>query len=398
MYLRRPTTTQIIGVVVVILVLIKLGTFSNILAVSGGIVQYQGARAGLSSLKEPTAVWSEPWEKVTAATYSELRASSSEPTCELPPRFDNFDESTFAGKFGCDTIDELMHEKKLVGNGLWREVFRARHEDQFYVVKRVKQAKRRTERALRRHRNEALISTELAAEDNIVRYYGICKDTVINEYCEKSLDKILYNPKVAYTFMDAMDWVVGVSRAIAALHLKMKHTRIIHADLQPRQILVCDDVVRVGDFNRARVMHRDAQGAFCSFLIPKSQGRWRAPEEFDNTSELTERLDVYSVGLIIYAIFHRQMPFANFDTKTVGRMWKKGKAKIDLDPTLHHGIRSLIEDCTRIDPLARPNAGHVLERAEALREQIADTCPDERWNKNECDGGPLKLEDPTRHG
>lgn len=70
------------------------------------------------------------------------------------------------------------------------------------------------------------------------------------------------------------------ARGIQALH-EMPGGPVVHADLQPRQLLLDENgVVKVNDLNRCRFMARDASGEPCPFYISKGNGVWRSPEEY----------------------------------------------------------------------------------------------------------------------
>lgn len=69
------------------------------------------------------------------------------------------------------------------------------------------------------------------------------------------------------------------ARGLQALH-EVDGGPIVHADLQPRQLLVdVNGVVKINDLNRCRFMSRDEHGNTCPFKIDKGNGAWRAPEE-----------------------------------------------------------------------------------------------------------------------
>lgn len=73
---------------------------------------------------------------------------------------------------------------------------------------------------------------------------------------------------------------LGAARGLQAMH-EMPGGPVVHADLQPRQLLMdAKGVVKINDLNRCRFMGRDAAGEPCPFKISKGNGVWRAPEEY----------------------------------------------------------------------------------------------------------------------
>ncbi|CAN0308039.1 unnamed protein product, partial [Scytosiphon promiscuus] len=107
---------------------------------------------------------------------------------------------------------------------------------------------------------------------------------------------------------------------------------VVHADLQPRQLLLDDQgVVKVNDLNRCRFMAKDEDGEPCPFRISKGNGVWRSPEEYAG-EDLTEKLDIYSLGNIFWAMLGRQAPFVR-DDYYKGKVLDGERPKVD--PSWH---------------------------------------------------------------
>lgn len=79
---------------------------------------------------------------------------------------------------------------------------------------------------------------------------------------------------------EAIRMALQAARGLQAMH-EMPGGPVVHADLQPRQLLMDEKgVVKINDLNRCRFMGRDAAGEPCPFKISKGNGVWRAPEEY----------------------------------------------------------------------------------------------------------------------
>lgn len=73
---------------------------------------------------------------------------------------------------------------------------------------------------------------------------------------------------------------LDAARGLEALH-EAPGGPIIHADLQPKQLLLNDEwVVKINDLNRCRFMDRDTVGRPCPVTIKRANGVWRSPEEY----------------------------------------------------------------------------------------------------------------------
>jgi serine/threonine protein kinase len=99
-------------------------------------------------------------------------------------------------------------------------------------------------------------------------------------------------------------------QAVTAVNY-LHHQQILHRDIKSLNFMVGEQqVLKLGDFGLAKV--KDV----CSTLSTvksksKSIGtvRWRAPETFDDEPKWTEKADIFSLGMTLYEILTRKLPF-----------------------------------------------------------------------------------------
>lgn len=127
---------------------------------------------------------------------------------------------------------------------------------------------------------------------------GKCDSDLITEYFPVYLESVILGTKPdseSYKSSESSQKAVGLpelstrrilemaldaARGLQAMH-EVDGGPIVHADLQPRQLLLDGNgVVKINDLNRCRFMGRDEEGNPCPFRIAKGNGVWRAPEEF----------------------------------------------------------------------------------------------------------------------
>lgn len=106
------------------------------------------------------------------------------------------------------------------------------------------------------------------------------------EYFPVFMDELILPDSSDETLPDELpmhrviEMALDAARGLQALH-EAPGGPIVHADLQPRQLLLDENgVVKVNDLNRCRFMGRDAEGNYCPFRISKGNGVWRSPEEY----------------------------------------------------------------------------------------------------------------------
>lgn len=110
---------------------------------------------------------------------------------------------------------------------------------------------------------------------------GLCGPDLVTEYFPNFMDKLLFESSATpIPVHRVLEMALDAARGLQALH-EAPGGPIVHADLQPRQLLLDNDgVVKINDLNRCRFMGRDQEGNSCPFTISKSNGVWRSPEEY----------------------------------------------------------------------------------------------------------------------
>lgn len=125
---------------------------------------------------------------------------------------------------------------------------------------------------------------------------------IVSEYApDGSLDGWLRNKK-DLSLSESINLTVGILSGLEHLHSQ----RIIHRDLKPANILLNKGVPRLADFGLARVM-KSSQNSGSVAGTPA----YMAPEAFDGKRFVQS--DIWSVGVILYQLVSKQMPFPQTD-------------------------------------------------------------------------------------
>ena len=149
--------------------------------------------------------------------------------------------------------------------------------------------------------------------------------------------------------------LVEVCRALSYVHSR----KLIHYDIKPGNVLVNDEgQVKVLDFGLAAVKS----------IGP---GEWRggtpgymAPELSDPEALVDHRSDLYSLGIMAYQLFCRQLPFRSTSVSELFRMHRFQSIGFDENnwKTIPSWLRSIIERLCAKHPADRyPTANKVIE-------------------------------------
>jgi len=265
----------------------------------------------------------------------------------------------------------MLHETDMshldhAGRGGFRDVWALQGWDGTKIaVKTLTNRKDFTWREYDRHRRDAVAMSLLTSSKHVPNIYGFCTNSGLFDYTPNgSMEDHIFKTHQTWTEQEKLRFSWQAAAALADVHnigSKRGSASISHTYVSVDQFLWLDGMYKLNDFNRARFIRWDAvQNKPCSFYIPKNPGRNRSPEEY-NYENLTEKIDVYSLGNVLYIILKKGRVFQSKSTDAVMKLVKEGKrsplSKYQLPEDL--AIVEAIKMCSVQDPGDRSSAGNV---------------------------------------
>mmetsp|Transcript_17770 Transcript_17770/g.30046 ORF Transcript_17770/g.30046 Transcript_17770/m.30046 type:complete len:660 (-) Transcript_17770:93-2072(-) len=269
------------------------------------------------------------------------------------------------------------------------------------------------------HRRDALAMERLTASPYVLDVYGYCGQSAINELANFGIEGMSSLEKVARGFRGLdiepvskikLQLAAMVAQGVSHLHsidypdfvrdgypgnsgsvvniAGSSNATLVHYDLNPRNIaIVKRGKPKLNDFNVAEfLMWNPKTNTKCGFEGRFKEPWWRAPEEmqvqmtteYPNPPPLTEKVDVYALGNILWDLLTTHSPWGKMKKERqdeVRPKVAKGELpklpppydKITLkDPALN-ALKDAMYKCLRLNPEDRPSAGEIAEElAEAL--------------------------------
>ena len=132
----------------------------------------------------------------------------------------------------------------------------------------------------------------------------------------------------------------GICRGLEAAHRQ----NIIHRDLNPRNVLVSEDltVVKLADFGISRVEEISRQqGTLSTSEISLGSLHYMSPEQATNMVEADHRTDIYSFGVTLYEMLTGRVPIGRFSLPSQ----VNNEVPSDIDP--------LVLKCLEVDSADR---------------------------------------------
>ncbi|CAM9852018.1 unnamed protein product [Ectocarpus sp. 12 AP-2014] len=285
-------------------------------------------------------------------------------------------------KYGCTDIHNMIRrEHALLASGLVRDVYLVEYEGQPLVVKTLRNVDelRKQKLYLTMHKREVLTMDALKGHPNIVDMLGVCGTTVVTKFFKEDFKGSIRRRGAPMPIRQVVSLALGAAKGLQARHTPWAtkqhalHEIVggIHFDMKPQQLLIDDDgTAVVNDFNALKLMGRSPgpDEAFCAVHggTPSQLITWRPPENYAG-KPLTEKADIYSMGMIFYSLIAGRNPY---DTPEALETAVSHGSKPDVDPSWHRGYMEVVEQMWLDDPERRPSARQVVVRLTAIQEEV----------------------------
>ncbi|KPA80596.1 putative serine/threonine protein kinase [Leptomonas pyrrhocoris] len=245
-----------------------------------------------------------------------------------------------------------------VGRGSFGKVKKGRHKqtNEPVAIKILNKQKLRTANMDRKIHREIEI-LQLFSHPSICRLYEVISTPtdmyLIMEYVEggELYDYIVQKGRVRES--EARYIFQQIVCAIEYCH----HFRVVHRDLKPENILLGTGLqVKLIDFGLSNIM-KDGEFLATSCGSPN----YAAPEVISGKLYFGPEVDVWSCGVILYALLCGCLPFDEDSIPVLFSKIKKGK--YTFPPNMPPGPRELIQQILTVDPLVRLTIPQIRDNA-----------------------------------
>ncbi|MFO0578159.1 MAG: serine/threonine-protein kinase [Polyangia bacterium] len=167
-----------------------------------------------------------------------------------------------------------------------------------------------------------------------------------------------------------------IASVLAAAHAK----KIIHRDLKPQNVMLIPDPdlaggerVKVLDFGLAKIMEQTDGNTLTSTGMIMGTPTYMAPEQCRSARDVSDRSDVYALGVMLYEMISGQTPFkADSDAELMAaHMYKAPPRLRDKAPTVMPELGALVERMLAKKPTDRPTAAEAAGALAQLTGQRA---------------------------
>ena len=273
-------------------------------------------------------------------------------------------EDRFIGK----RLDGRYEIHDLIGVGGMAYVYRAydRVEDRWVAIKILKEEFSNNSEFLRRFRNESR-AIAMLSHPNTVRVYDVSFGDkiqyIVMEYIDGITLKQYIEQEGAIRWNEAVHFTAQILMALEHAHSK----GIIHRDIKPQNIMLLQNgTIKVADFGIARFLQSET-----TTMTDKAIGsvHYIAPEQARG-DYITDKADIYSVGVMLYEMLTGKLPFEADNAVSVALMQLQAKPVMprELNPAIPRGLEQITMRAMEKNPMDRfQSAGEMLDDLEEFR-------------------------------
>lgn len=239
---------------------------------------------------------------------------------------------------------------RILGRGRSGTVYLARHKDleEYRAIKQVAKACVDTGQ----FRKEALI-LKCIRHPGIPVVYDLEEDEdfyyLIEEFLEGDSLYALVSGMGHFSKTMTVRYGIQICHLVSILH-SARPIPILYLDLQPKNLLVCDDTVKLVDFDHSIPIDEAER-------LEKRYGTvgCAAPEQYTGAI-LDERTDIYAIGAVLYYMLTGEFP---------------GKTSVYLKEQIGWRLAKVISTCLREDPKERyASARQLGNELESIQKQM----------------------------
>lgn len=249
-----------------------------------------------------------------------------------------------------------------LGSGSFGKVYKvsSRSTNQIYALKVLSKNQIQNLKLTDQLRNEITILSRCNHE-NIIKLYAVFEDKgYIFLVTELANDSSLFSKlRKTKKFSEATTagYMSDIIQAVQYLH--SQKPIILHRDIKPENILMNNGRCKIADFGWSNV-EDDFRNTFCG--TPD----YLAPEMINGTGH-NEKLDIWTLGVLMYELLHGTPPFTPKEKPAESRMVQRQIEKniltglIEFDPSVSIEARQVITAMLNPNAKDRPNAKDLLD-------------------------------------
>ena len=234
-------------------------------------------------------------------------------------------------------------------------------------------------------RIDAVALERLTSSPHVINIYGFCGHSVISEYADGPRLGTLAD-KSKKTPLKRLEIARDIASGLADVHGidGDDQPSFVHLDINPANVVVVGKTLKLNDFNIGIPLKKNKKtGKTCGFPAQYPNPQWRSPEESREQDDLTEKVDVFSLGHIFFRLicghepWNKLEPGGRPEKVEVLEKVKKGTLPFIPEEVLKSKdreiqiIRDAMLKCYTANPDERPSARAIANELESAYKKLS---------------------------
>lgn len=181
--------------------------------------------------------------------------------------------------------------------------------------------------------------------ENVYILLEMCTNQTLNDLCKR---------RKRLTEFEAQYYIFQMVGSLKYLH----RNRVIHRDLKLGNLFLSDKIeIKLGDFGLAAKLDFDNEKRHTVCGTPN----YLAPEVLSNRVGHSYEVDIWSLGVVLYALVVGKPPFETPEVKMTYEKIRKGVYSFPEQISLSDNVKNLITKIFNLDPSKRPSLDEISE-------------------------------------
>ena len=225
---------------------------------------------------------------------------------------------------------------------------------------------------LDRFLEEAKNTVCFSSHPNIVNVFRFFEENhtayIVMEFLDgEPLNKYLDQWNGILGIDDALEITCAMCDALTEIH----KTKIVHRDVNPNNIFLCDKGVKLIDFGAARISETEFERTRSIVITPG----YAPPEQYQSKSRQGPWTDTYSLAATLYRMLTGKRPMESIDRKIEDKL----ELPSTLNPAIPPWLEQIIMNGMALESELRYQTAEDLKKA--LESKVGQAMPEERIRK-----------------
>lgn len=271
----------------------------------------------------------------------------------------------------CNILHEVQADQLLSTKGSWRTAWLTENEK--IVLKMLNFDRTYDTESYSYHQVDAMAMERLTFSKHSIDAYGFCGQSVLVEFASGEGRDLIKNKKLSSIgrLLIGRDLARGINDVHSMDAKKSRNATFVHNDVNIANIVAMSSGrIKFSDFNIGYPLKWNKTKP-CGYPQRWEGKLWRSPEEIRNTTYVSVKTDVYSLGNLLFQVMTRHQPWTWLEPNGRPTLDEIAQSKLEgktpfipnkfVNSTdmavqaLYHAIRA----CFQQDPNKRPTAYQV---------------------------------------